>query len=124
MRTNADETPTAASHRINAVITLALRVAASFALVSPCLSAEPPQEVDWKNMMTVAPVTCDAHGRLLAFQSYDETIRRGRTFLLTDHLKWFKEPKESITDEMCKIPYQVSLTRSQLTPNPRRQEKP
>ena len=37
---------------MNAVITLALRVAASFALVSPCLSAEPPQEVDWKNMMT------------------------------------------------------------------------
>jgi hypothetical protein len=46
------------------------------------------------------------------------------TFLLTNHLKWFKEPKESITDEMCKIPYQVSLTRSQLTPNPRKQEKP
>lgn len=26
------------------------------ALVSPCLSAEPPQEVDWKSVMTVAPV--------------------------------------------------------------------
>ena len=109
---------------MNAVITLALRVAASFALVSTCLSAEPPQAVDGKNMMTVSPVKRDAHGRLLALQSYDETIRRGMTFLLTDHLKWFKGPKESITDETGKIPYQVSLTRSQLTPNPRKQEKP
>lgn len=109
---------------MNAVITVALRVAASFSLVSPCLSAEPPQEVDWKNMMTVAPVKRDAHGRLLGFQSYDETIRRGMAFLLTDHLKCFKGPKDSITDEMGKIPYQVSLTRSQLTPNPRKQEKP
>lgn len=81
------------------VITLALRAAGSFALVSPCLSAEPPQEVDWKTMMTVAPVKRDAHGRLLALQSYDETIRRGMTFLLADHLKWFKGSKESITDE-------------------------
>lgn len=89
---------------MNAGITLALRVAVSFALVSPCLSDEPPQAVDWKNMMTVAPVKRDAHGRLLAFQSYDETIRRGMTFLLTDHLKWFKGRKESITDEMGKIP--------------------
>lgn len=106
---------------MNSIITLALRVAVSLALVSPCLSTEPPQGVDWKSMMTVAPVKRDAHGRLLALQSYDETIRRGMTFLLADHLKWFKGPKESITDEMGKIPYQVSLTRSQLTPSPRKQ---
>jgi len=81
------------------LLTTLLRVAVSLALVSPCLSAEPPQAVDWKNMMTVAPVKRDAHGRLLALQSYDETIRRGMTFLLADHLNWFKGPKDSITDE-------------------------
>jgi rhamnogalacturonyl hydrolase YesR len=35
-------------------------------------------------------------------QSYDETIRRGMSFLLDDHLKWFKGSSETITDEQGK----------------------
>jgi len=55
--------------------------------------------VDWKSMMTVAEVRRDTSGKLLPLQSYDETIWRGMSFLLDDHLKWFKGPKETITDE-------------------------
>ena len=58
-----------------------------------------PQLIDWKPLMTVAPVRRDAQGRLLPLQSYDETIRRGISFLLDDHLTWFKGPVASITDE-------------------------
>lgn len=54
---------------------------------------------DWKSLMTVAPVKRDAHGKLLPLQSYDETIRRGMSFLLDDHLKWFKGSPESLLDE-------------------------
>ncbi|MCK5866629.1 MAG: hypothetical protein KAG87_15825, partial [Marinobacter adhaerens] len=32
-------------------------------------------------------------------QSYDETIRRGMEFLLTDHLLWFKGPPTTLLDE-------------------------
>jgi len=55
--------------------------------------------VDWKSMMTVAETKRDANGDLLPLQSYDETIRQGMSFLMDDHLKWFKGPKETITDE-------------------------
>ncbi|GAG85397.1 unnamed protein product, partial [marine sediment metagenome] len=49
------------------------------------------QTVDWKNhFMTVAPVKRDAAGKLNPLQSYDETIRRGMSFILDDHLNWFK----------------------------------
>jgi hypothetical protein len=53
----------------------------------------------WKTMMTVAEPKRDAHGKLLPLQSYDETIRRGMSFLLNDHLKWFKGPPETLLDE-------------------------
>lgn len=60
-------------------------------------------EIDWKSMMTVAAVKRDAGGKILSLQSYDETIRRGMSFLLDDHLKWFKGSKETITDETGNI---------------------
>jgi len=50
-------------------------------------------------MMTVAEVKRDDHGNLLPLQSYDETIRRGMSFLLDDHVKWFKGPTETLLDE-------------------------
>jgi len=50
-------------------------------------------------MITVAERKRDAQGNLQPLQSYDETIRRGMSFLLDDHLKWFKGPSNTITDE-------------------------
>ena len=57
------------------------------------------QKVDWRKMMTIADPKRDAQGNLLPLQSYDETIRRGMSFLLNDHLKWFKGPPEALLDE-------------------------
>ncbi|MFZ9935820.1 MAG: hypothetical protein ACO3JG_02040 [Luteolibacter sp.] len=54
---------------------------------------------DWKSLMTVAEVKRDEQGKLLPLQSYEETIRRGMAFLLDGHLKWFKGPPETLTDE-------------------------
>jgi len=54
------------------------------------MSAASAEPFDWKSAMTVAPVKRDAAGQLLPLQSYDETIRRGMSFILDDHLKWFK----------------------------------
>lgn len=54
---------------------------------------------DWKSAMTIAEVKRDEPGLLLPLQSYDETIRRGMSFLLDEPLKWFKGPAESIVDE-------------------------
>ena len=56
-------------------------------------------KVDWKPMMTIAPVKRDAQGKLLPLQPYDETIRRGMSFLLDEHLKWFKGAPEILTDK-------------------------
>jgi len=53
----------------------------------------------WKTMMTVAERKRDAQGSLLPLQSNDETLRRGMSFLLVDHLKWFKGPPETLLDE-------------------------
>ncbi len=53
---------------------------------------------DWRQMMTVAPRKRDAEGKLLPLQSYDETIRRGMSFILDDHLKWFKAT-DTLLDE-------------------------
>jgi hypothetical protein len=59
-----------------------------------------PETVDWKkDLMTVAERKRHASGKLLPLQSYDETIRRGMSFILDDHLKWFKGPLETLTDE-------------------------
>jgi len=56
--------------------------------------------VDWeKDFMTVADVKRDGDGKLLPLQSYDETIRRGMSFILDDHLKWFKGPLDSLVDD-------------------------
>ncbi|MCK4999070.1 MAG: hypothetical protein KAS23_06035 [Anaerohalosphaera sp.] len=54
---------------------------------------------DWKSMITVAERKRDEKGDLLPLQSYDETIRRGMSFMLKDHLKWFKGPADTIIDE-------------------------
>jgi len=53
---------------------------------------------DWRQMMTIAPRKRDAEGKLLPLQSYDETIRRGMSFILDDHLKWFKAT-DTLLDE-------------------------
>ena len=55
--------------------------------------------VDWQKMMTIADRKRDVGGKLLPLQSYDETIRRGMSFLLVDHLKWFKGSSENLIDE-------------------------
>lgn len=55
--------------------------------------------VNWQSMMTVAEVKRDADGKLLPLQSYDQTIRRGMSFLLDDHLKWFKGDPKLLVDE-------------------------
>ena len=57
------------------------------------------QAIDWRKLMTVAPVKRDAAGQLLPLQSYDETIRRGMSFILDDHLSWFKGPADTLLDE-------------------------
>lgn len=60
---------------------------------------EPAKPIDWRKMMTVAEVKRDTNGRLLPLQSYDATIRRGMSFILDDHLQWFKGASDTITDE-------------------------
>ncbi len=52
--------------------------------------------------VTVATRMRDAHGKLLPVQSYDETINRGMSFILDDHLKWFKGPANTLVDETGK----------------------
>ena len=78
-------------------LTLAAFGLSSFATVSAAERTAPP--LDWRKMMTVAKVKRDEHGKLLLLQSYDETIRRGMSFLLDDHMKWFKGSAESLLDE-------------------------
>jgi hypothetical protein len=58
--------------------------------------------VNWKSMMTVAEVKRGADGKLLPLQSYDETIKRGMSFILDDHLKWFKGDPKLLVDEKGK----------------------
>jgi rhamnogalacturonyl hydrolase YesR len=54
---------------------------------------------DWESNMVIADQKRDDSGKLLPLQSYDETIRRGMSFLLDDHLDWFKGSKENLKDE-------------------------
>ncbi len=54
---------------------------------------------DWKQHMVIADRKRDEAGLLLPLQSYEETVRRGMSFLLDDHLKWFKGSKEILIDE-------------------------
>lgn len=54
---------------------------------------------DWKENMTIAERKRDAAGLLLPLQSYEETILRGMSFLLEDHLKWFRGSADNLIDE-------------------------
>lgn len=67
--------------------------------VCPAAYAGDVKPVDWRKMMKIAEVKRDNGGKLLPLQSHEETIQRGMSFILDDHLKWFKGPKETITDE-------------------------
>jgi len=57
------------------------------------------EDIEWKPMMTVADVKHSNNGDLLPLQSYDETIRRGMSFILDDHLTWFKGAEDTLVDE-------------------------
>ena len=62
--------------------------------------ASAAETVDWKkDFMTIAPVKRDSGGRLDPLQSYEQTIARGMSFMLDDHLKWFKGAPDTLTDE-------------------------
>ena len=50
---------------------------------------DPNGTVEWQKMITIADRKRDDAGKLLPLQSYEETIRRGMSFLLVDHLLWF-----------------------------------
>jgi len=65
----------------------------------PVQAQNPSLLRDWKSTIKVADRKRDAQGNLLPLQSYDETIRRGMSFLLVDHLKWFKGPPDTLLDE-------------------------
>jgi len=54
---------------------------------------------DWKQHMVISDRKRDGEGRLLPLQSYEETVRRGMSFLLDDHLEWFQGSKEILIDE-------------------------
>lgn len=54
---------------------------------------------DWKENMTIAERKRDDSGLLLPLQSYEETILRGMSFLLEDHLKWFRGSADNLIDE-------------------------
>jgi len=54
---------------------------------------------DWKENMTIAERDRNEAGLLLPLQSYEETILRGMSFLLEDHLKWFKGSAANLIDE-------------------------
>ena len=68
-------------------------------VVAAILTENRTAPADWKSMITIAERKRNEQGNLLPLQSYDETIRRGMSFLLDDHLKWFKGPAETISDE-------------------------
>lgn len=54
---------------------------------------------DWEANMVIADRRRDEAGLLLPLQSYEETIERGVSFLLDDHLDWFKGSKDILVDE-------------------------
>jgi len=62
--------------------------------VKPKYEREGPY--DWKSNMVIADRKRDAEGKLLPLQSYDETVRRGMSFLLDDHLKWFIKDQQRV----------------------------
>ncbi len=54
---------------------------------------------DWKKNMVIADRKRDEAGKLLPLQSYEETIRRGMSFLFDDHMNWFKGSSKILIDE-------------------------
>jgi hypothetical protein len=75
------------------------QVAAAKAGISKTSRTIDTKEFNWTENMVIAPRKRDDGGRLLPLQSYDETIKRGISFILDEHLKWFKGPKDSLVDE-------------------------
>lgn len=74
-------------------------LAAAAILLFAVLTSTGARAADWKSLMTIAEVKRDTSGKLLPLQSYDETTRRGMSFILDDHLKWFRGPPETIVEE-------------------------
>jgi uncharacterized protein YyaL (SSP411 family) len=87
--------------KVSLTKTLQSGIAVSLLMACTCLAANgEPDIVDWEqDFMVIAPVQRDTGGNLLPLQSYDETIRRGMSFILDDHLTWFKGSAETLTDE-------------------------
>ena len=54
---------------------------------------------DWKSNMVIADRKRNEAGLLLPLQSYEETILRGMSFVLEDHLKWFRGSADNLIDE-------------------------
>jgi len=71
----------------------------------PCQAADTntAKPIDWRKIMTIAEVKRDADGKLLPLQSYEETIKRGMSFILDDHPAWFKGATDTIKDEAGKM---------------------
>ena len=86
------------NHNMNPIF-MGRSLAAAATLLADVIIATNASTFDWKPLMTVAEVKRDAQGKLLPLQSYDETIRRGMSFILDDHLRWFKGAPETLTDE-------------------------
>ncbi|MFN5422491.1 MAG: hypothetical protein ACK5AO_04425 [bacterium] len=57
---------------------------------------------DWQKHMVIAKPAYNDQGNLLSLQSYEETVRRGISFLFDDHVKWFKGSKDNLKDEKGK----------------------
>lgn len=49
--------------------------------------------------MVIADRKYDEAGMLMPLQSFEETIERGVSFLLDNHLSWFRGPGENLIDE-------------------------
>jgi hypothetical protein len=87
------------TRRAFALSSLALAAIGLSSLATISAAERTASPLNWRKMMTVAEVKRDTQGKLLPLQPYDETIRRGMSFLLDDHLKWSKGPAESLLDE-------------------------
>ncbi|MBE0653586.1 MAG: hypothetical protein IH594_07295, partial [Bacteroidales bacterium] len=93
-------------NKLIAIITLIFTVAANISGQNEDLT---PDKYDhegnfnWEKNIVIADRKRDASGMLLPLQSYKETIHRGMTFLLENHLKWFMGRAENLLDEKGNI---------------------
>lgn len=78
---------------------LLLRLFVAFAATFIGTDAFGQNTFDWRSSITVAQRQRDRDGNLLPLQPYENTIQRGMSFILDDHLKWFKGPPDSLLDE-------------------------